>query len=57
MSVKAIGHTLKNNPLCIIFLCHMVIGKNNKLIRYNGGLQNKIELSKLEGVDIINYKK
>lgn len=57
MSAEAVGHALKNNPLCIIFPCHRVIGKNNKLIGYNGGLQNKIELLKLEGIDIKNYKK
>ena len=57
MSAEAVGHALKNNPLCIIFPCHRVIGKNNKLTGYNGGLQNKIELLKLEGIDIKILKK
>ena len=48
MSAQAVGQALKHNPICIIIPCHRVIGCNNKLTCYNGGINNKIELLKLE---------
>ena len=48
MSAQAVGQALKHNPICIIIPCHRVIGSNNKLTGYNGGISNKIELLKLE---------
>ena len=48
MSAQAVGQALKHNPICIIIPCHRVIGSNNKLTGYNGGINNKIELLKLE---------
>ena len=48
MSAQAVGQALKHNPICIIIPCHRVIGCNNKLTGYNGGISNKIELLKLE---------
>ena len=48
MSAQAVGQALKHNPICIIIPCHRVIGCNNKLTGYNGGINNKIELLKLE---------
>lgn len=48
MSAQAVGQALKNNPICIIIPCHRVIGCNNKLTGYNGGINNKTELLKLE---------
>ena len=48
MSAQAVGQALKYNPICIIIPCHRVIGSNNKLTGYNGGIKNKIELLKLE---------
>ncbi len=50
MSSQAVGQALKNNPLCIIVPCHRVVGKNNKLTGYNGGIKNKEELLKLENI-------
>ena len=48
MSAQAVGQALKHNPICIIIPCHRVIGCNNKLTGYNGGISNKTELLKLE---------
>ena len=48
MSAQAVGQALKHNPICIIIPCHRVIGSNNKLTGYNGGINNKIELLRLE---------
>ena len=48
MSSQAVGGAVSQNPICIIIPCHRVIGKNNKLVGYAGGIQNKNELLKLE---------
>ena len=55
MSAQAVGGAVGANPICIIIPCHRVIGKNNKLVGYGGGLNNKIELLKHEGIDISKY--
>lgn len=44
MSSQGVGA----NPICLIILCHRVIGKNGNLTGYGGGLNNKKELLKLE---------
>ena len=49
MSAQAVGGAVGCNPICIIIPCHRVIGANGNLTGYGGGLQNKIELLKLEG--------
>lgn len=36
------------NPICIIMPCHRVVGTNGNLTGYVGGLNNKIELLKIE---------
>lgn len=48
MSAQAVGYAVGSNPICIIVPCHRVIGKSGKLVGYGGGLENKIELLKLE---------
>lgn len=50
MSAQAVGNALKNNPIGIIVPCHRIIGQNGKLVGYAGGLNNKIELLKLEKI-------
>ena len=49
MSAQAVGGAVGWNPICIIVPCHRVIGTNNKLIGYGGGIENKIALLRLEG--------
>ena len=49
-SYRAVGHAVGHNPIPIIIPCHRVIGANNKLTGYSGGIENKIKLLKLEGV-------
>ena len=44
------------NPICIIIPCHRVIGANNKITGYGGGIKNKIKLLVLEGVDVSRYE-
>mgnify|MGYP002522976089 CR=1 FL=1 len=48
MSAQAVGGAVGSNPICLIVPCHRVIGKNGKMVGYGGGLNNKIELLKLE---------
>ena len=49
MSSQAVGGAVGWNPICIIIPCHRVVGQNNKLVGYGGGLENKLMLLKLEG--------
>ena len=49
MSAQAVGGAVGWNPICIIVPCHRVIGANNKLTGYGGGIENKIALLRLEG--------
>ncbi len=52
MSCQAVGRALGCNPICIIIPCHRVVGSNGDLLGYSGGINNKRELLKLEGIDI-----
>lgn len=49
MSAQAVGGAVGWNPIGIIVPCHRVVGANNKLTGYGGGIENKIALLKLEG--------
>lgn len=56
MSSRAVGRANNRNPIPIIIPCHRVVGVNNNLIGYSGGINVKINLLKLEGIDISKYK-
>lgn len=45
---RAVGGAIHNNPIGIIVPCHRVIGSNQKLIGYAGGLDMKSKLLDLE---------
>ncbi|MBY7144819.1 methylated-DNA--[protein]-cysteine S-methyltransferase [Virgibacillus sp. NKC19-3] len=49
-AIRAIGHANSRNPLPIIFPCHRVIGKNQRLTGYAGGIGMKKQLLHIEGV-------
>jgi methylated-DNA-[protein]-cysteine S-methyltransferase len=49
-SARAVGNAVGHNPISILIPCHRVIGKDNKLKGYAGGLNKKIQLLKIEGV-------
>lgn len=51
MSAQAVGGAVSHNPISLIVPCHRVIGKNGKLTGYAGGIDKKLELLRLEGVD------
>lgn len=56
MSAQAVGNAVGHNPISIIIPCHRVVGTNGDLTGYAGGLDKKIQLLKLEEVDINNLK-
>lgn len=45
---RAVGMANNKNPIAIIIPCHRVIGSNNKLVGYAGGLELKEKLLSLE---------
>lgn len=52
MSAQAVGGALKRNKIAIIVPCHRVIGTNATLIGYNGGIDIKAQLLRLENIII-----
>ncbi len=55
MSSQAVGGAVGHNPISIIIPCHRVVGKNGSLTGYAGGINNKIKLLELEGVDVSKF--
>lgn len=55
MSSQAVGGAVGHNPISIIIPCHRVVGSNGSLTGYSGGLQKKIKLLELEGVDLSRF--
>lgn len=52
MSAQAVGGAVGWNPICIIIPCHRVVGSNNKLVGYGGGMQNKVKLLQTENFNL-----
>ena len=50
---RAVGRANANNPLCIFVPCHRVLSAGGKLTGYEGGLDRKRRLLRLEGIDIL----
>lgn len=48
LSCRAVGNAINKNPISIIVPCHRVIGSNNKLVGYNGGIEYKKYLLNIE---------
>jgi len=55
MSSQAVGGAVGHNPISIIIPCHRVVGTNNSLTGYAGGLDKKMQLLTIEGIDISKY--
>lgn len=51
MSARAVGGAVGHNPISIIVPCHRVIGAGGKLTGYSGGIEKKIKLLQIEGID------
>lgn len=52
MAAQAVGGAVGHNPVSIIVPCHRVVGANGSLTGYGGGIQLKVKLLSLEGVDM-----
>jgi len=51
-SSQAVGGAVGHNPISIIIPCHRVVGANGSLTGFAGGIDMKIQLLELEGVDM-----
>lgn len=56
MSCQAVGTAVGKNKIAIIIPCHRVIGSNEKLGGYSLGIDKKISLLELEGIDTSKLK-
>ena len=52
ISAQAVGGAVGHNEISIIIPCHRVIGAHGSLTGYAGGIDRKIKLLQLEGVDM-----
>lgn len=52
MSAQAVGGAVGHNPISIIIPCHRVVGSHGSLTGYAGGIDKKIKLLELEGVNL-----
>ena len=54
-SAQAVGGAVGHNPVSIIIPCHRVVGARGSLTGYAAGLDVKIKLLALEGVDMSGF--
>ena len=50
ISAQAIGGAIGRNPISIIVPCHRIMGANDNLTGYAGGIERKAALLKIEGI-------
>jgi methylated-DNA-[protein]-cysteine S-methyltransferase len=50
---RAVGMANNRNPIPVIIPCHRVIGANGSLVGYGGGLDIKVKLLELEGMEAV----
>jgi methylated-DNA-[protein]-cysteine S-methyltransferase len=55
MSAQAVGGAVGHNPVSIIVPCHRVVGANGSLTGYAGGIDTKVKLLTLEGLDMTKF--
>lgn len=48
-AARAVGAAVGSNPVPLVVPCHRVIGVNDKLVGFGGGLKMKQDLLRLEG--------
>ena len=53
-AVRAVGTAIGANPIPVVIPCHRVIGSNQSLTGFSGGLENKAFLLRHEGAKIID---
>ncbi len=52
MSAQAVGGAVGHNPISLMIPCHRVVGTNGSLTGYGGGIERKVQLLKLEQVNM-----
>lgn len=55
VSAQAVGGAVGHNPISLIIPCHRVMGAKGNLTGYAGGLDKKLSLLELEGVDTSSF--
>lgn len=55
VSAQAVGGAVGHNAVSIIIPCHRVVGTGGSLTGYAGGIDKKIALLKIEGVDVSQF--
>ncbi len=48
-AARAVGNTMRTNPIPIVIPCHRIVGSNGSLTGFGGGLDMKRRLLELEG--------
>ncbi|MEL0539304.1 methylated-DNA--[protein]-cysteine S-methyltransferase [Staphylococcus debuckii] len=56
MAAQAVGGAVGSNPISIIIPCHRVVGQNNSLTGYGGGLEIKKQLLACEHHNSDDFK-
>jgi methylated-DNA-[protein]-cysteine S-methyltransferase len=56
-SARAVGGAVGHNPLCLIVPCHRVVGSNDNLTGFGGGIDMKIALLEHEGAMKSTFKR
>jgi methylated-DNA-[protein]-cysteine S-methyltransferase len=51
-AARAVGTVMNRNPIPIVLPCHRVVGATGALVGYAGGLERKVQLLRLEGLDV-----
>jgi len=54
-SAQAVGGAVGHNPISIIVPCHRVVGTSGSLTGYADGIDKKVQLLTLEGVDMTRF--
>ena len=52
MSAQAVGGAVGHIPISLMIPCHRVVGTSGSLTGYGGGIERKVRLLELEGVDM-----
>lgn len=52
-AIRAVGTTIGRNPLVIVVPCHRVIGANDRMVGFGGGIWRKEWLLKHEGAILL----
>ncbi len=55
-AARAVGQAVGANPLPIVVPCHRVVRSDGRLGGYSGGLQRKVALLAVEGIDVDGHR-